>query len=166
MALGGARTNIEIAARTSSEQQCAQSTEGISSYGIFHIRSDGSSRFHLTNHQHRIQPLRHTFRVHLQPGPTAELASHISHKKASHARPHTPNTVSCTQPPRVQRTCLAIAYSSRSFNDHDDGNHHLSHAPTTYLSTMGMSHLAIARFQRRSTYCADTRIRTGLEIRF
>ena len=39
--------------------------------------------------------------------------------------------------PRVQRTCLAIAYSSRSFNDHDDGNHHLSHALTTYLSTMG-----------------------------
>ena len=46
----------------------------------------------------------------------------------------------------------------------DDANHYLSHTPTPCLSTMGMSHLAIARFQRRSTYCTDTRIRTGLEI--
>ena len=99
MALGGARTKIEIAARASSEQQCAQSIEGTASYGISHIRPDGSSRFHWTNHQHRIQPHRH-------PRPTTELASHISYKKASHATPHLSSTNH-----RFQRAGFAIAYS-------------------------------------------------------
>ena len=149
MAFSGARTKIEIAARASSEQQCAQSIEGTASYGIFHIRPDGSSRFHWTNHQHRIQPHRLPFRPHLQP-------SSSPHRARQPHRRH--DTFSSTKPTlsksRVRHRQLVAQL--------DNANHHLSHTPTTYLSTMGMSHLAIAHFQRRSTYCADTRIRTGL----